>query len=209
MMTTIPTPVIKKSIYLKFAGTLMLKNIGKLITLIVSIISFAFAGSFGDRQNTETIIGHNTIVIGKDTTYTYLYLSDGVIRCISFESAKEILPNSTIVYNVYNPLNLLLWVLFAIGLIALIVGTLSSDESGWEFRENWKEMIRSEVKVVEEDGLFKWFVMNKLIYSSKELTDTYRITHIIDDFINNGNLYPDFTSKQDKRSNKLTKLGIK
>ncbi len=195
-------------IYLKYASELIRNNIGKTITLIITIVSFIMAGSFDNRYNTIHVLGQNNIVVGNDTSYTYLYKDEGEIKCISFKSAQKTLPSSTIVYEVNNPINILLWVLFVIGLIVLLTGTFSGDETSWEFNKNWVNILYKEVKVVEEDGLFKWVLLNKLIHMSSGLTNEYKISELVQNFSDNKNIYPDFTSKQDKRLNKLNKIGI-
>lgn len=196
-------------IILKYLKNLIIESPGKSITLAVTIVSFIFAGTFDYTTETRNVLAQNIIVEGLDTTHTYLYKSEGNITCVSFHKAQKILPGNIITYQESNVGNMLLWIVFGIGVIVLVFGTFGDSQVNWEFKENWKETLYGEVKVIEEEGKYHWVLRNRLLWSESDVNNSPRyVRDRVEDYIDNKNIFPRFRTKQEKRNNKLDKIGI-
>lgn len=199
-------------IYLKFLREILKKNIGKSIMFTLGIITYVFAGTISPSKCTIDVLDTNVIVIGRDTTNVYLYKEskESSISCVSFHDAQKILPGNIIEYTQYNILNIFLWVAFGVCCICVIVGLLASDdELSWEFRECWKEALFYDIKTFEENGTFFWTLHGRLLYRSQSCTPSgYDLKQLIRDYIRNRHIYPNFSSIEEKRNDKLNKIGI-
>lgn len=187
----------------------MLGSIGKTITLVVTILCFNYAGTIADNVVVRQVVGTNT-VIGIDTTHVYLYNSDDKnVSMVSFHKSQKILPNKTIVYKEANGFNACLWFIFAIGVILLSIGTFSDeDDLNWEFSDKWHDTLLKEIRVIEESSKYHWVLNNRLLVVSDQPIDSWSLNDRITDYIRNKNIFPEFTSKEDKREKKLKKIGI-
>ena len=184
-------------------------SIGKTITLIVTILCFNYAGTIDDNVVTRQVVGTN-MVIGIDTTHVYLYNGDDRnVSMVSFRKSQKILPNKTIVYKESNGFNACLWFIFAIGVILLSIGTFSGeDDLNWEFGDCWHDTLLKEIRVIEESSKYHWVLNNRLLIVSDQPIDTWSLKDRVTDYIRNKNIFPEFTSKEDKREKKLKKIGI-
>lgn len=195
-------------IYLKYLKRLIFESPGKSITLAVTILAFIFAGSFDYHTETKRVVGQNMIVEGSDTTHTYLYKHESSIECVSFHRALKLLPGNIIEYQESNIANILLWIIFGVGVIVLLFGTFGDDQVNWDFRDNWRDTLHGEVKAVEEGGKYHWVLNNRLLWSEDSANNTRYIRDKVDEYIENKNIFPEFHTKQEKRNKRLEKIGI-
>jgi hypothetical protein len=203
-------------IYLTYLLNLIKKNLGKSITLILTIFSFYYAGKFEDDIITKNIVGQNTVILGIDTTHFYLCTSDNkTIEVVNFSKEKKILPNNIIVYNEYDILNVLMWVLFIVGMTILIIGTFCGDDDlNWDLYDTWVKTLVDDIRIIEESNKYYWVLKsnNKLI-DFRDVPTNFgnpymSIESKIRDYTSHKNLYPEFLSQEDKREKKLNKIGI-
>jgi hypothetical protein len=196
-------------IYLRFLLYLLVKNPAKLIFIVLTLISFEFAGKFNDDKNKDHVLAENLIVQGKDSSYVYLYKDQSVFRVTSFPKKQAILPDQTIEYGSYAAINIVLWIVFGILSIILLASVITNDDDvNWEFRTNWSSFLRKQVKVYEQNGKYHWVLFNKLLVVHEKPIDGYFLSQAIDAYINDPNIYPSFTPLEIKRNDKLNKLGI-
>lgn len=178
--------------------------------IVVSTICFIFAGTLDDDVITKHVVGQNKIIIGVDTTYVYLCLDEQKrIECDNFKSEQKILPNKTIVYTQYDAFNVALWFFFGLFLIIVLIGTFHPDDDlNWEVRFTWVNSLLKEVKVVEQSNKFYWVLRNKLLVISETPNDPWFIKQKVEEYVSYKNVFPEFLSKEEKRSLRLKNIGV-
>lgn len=201
-------------IYLKYFVKLIFENIGKSITLTITIVSFILAGTFSDDIRERIIVASSAIVPGvtkgSDTTYAYLYKDNTSIVCVSFDHKLKPI-NGVIKYSEYNGLNVLFWAIFAICSVILTVGSFTSDSDiNWEFRDKWSDSLYESIISLEEDNKYYWVLNGRLLSSNTNYSDIHSgdLRSLVDEYIRNKNRFPKFYTRSEKRNNKLDKIGI-
>lgn len=199
-------------IYLNFIRKILTNNIGKSILLIAVCILYHFAGSISDTKYKISVVAEDKVLSGIDTTYNYLYWStDHKICVVTFD--KEARKGNYVEWQSYCDGNILLWGGFGISCVILIVLSLFPDgDIGWDFTGCWKGALYDCVKVVEQDDKYYWVLRGRLLKSSDSASlqsvSRYTIDSLVDDYVNRKEIFPKFSTTQEKRNNKLNKLGL-
>lgn len=109
----------------------------------------------------------------------------------------------------YSDMNILLWIIFGIGLLWTIVGIFTDDyDQNWNYDTNWRKSLLSLLNVELENDTYHYMALGRLIGKSKKsLTsralDNFGVTSLTDIY-----LCPKFQTKNIKRNNIISKLGI-
>lgn len=204
----------------KLLMKLVVKNPVKVITILVSILSYYYAGSFSPEVHTATVIGVPT-VLKQNTKNTYIYISESISGSSITHSVLEFndpikIVNNTIEYTEYNGFNVFFWVIFGISLLIIISSLaigMSDDDVSWEFDSCIEHTISRFIRCEIENEKYYYTIFNRLISVRDSLTNgRYRNDPLCKDFgiyrLSDLKSYPYFETKQNKRNNKLNKLGI-
>lgn len=175
--------------------------------MIVTIISYNFAGTYEDLQLKSHVI-HQFTDDGKNV-YVTRSISDSKFKyqVLSKNDEIKIDENGYYHYTEYNDINVIFWFLFGIGLLWSIIGIFIEDDN-WEFSENWRKSIRCLVSVDLENDIYYYTALCRLLgKSDKSLTynvlSKFNINEVRDIY-----LCPKFQTKRVKRNNILSKIGI-
>lgn len=197
---------------LVFIKEFILNNKIKLLFLKISIILFSFAGTIPDN-----IVYNKIVKEVKIDDKTFLYIKSSIKNNeMNYEVIKSDKPqrvtNGILVTSEYNDGNVAMWVFFGIISFVLFIFTLSTwgESEGWEIEDCLRVAFLSLVTCEFEDGKFYYICCGKLIgISDHKKTHQY----ILGDFRVNGfdelKTCPKFETKEQRRENKLNKIGIK
>lgn len=207
-----------KSSYFKFFSVLILdlikSNPVKCICIILSIITWQFAGTYEDSKYEVTVDQHI------DISGTHLYISSDMennkikYEMKQFEDEQELVDNNLVWYE-YSGFNIFFWVLFVVSLLIWTISTIvgwfnGDDDSGWELEDSVKEAISSIMYCEEENGIYYYMALGRLIGKRDH---QIRRGHVRYDFgINSLRdilFCPKFQTKTQKRENLLGEIGIK
>ncbi len=210
--------------YLKFSliflFKLITKNPVKVISCIIGIITFHYAGTF-DYTNTSASVVSSPIEIQQETKKTYLYISEYISEnsikhnILEFDNPIKIV-NNKIIYQEYSGYNIACWVFFGISCtilcISFFVG-LSDDDVSWNLSDCQESAISSLIHCEMEDGKYYYIILGRLLCVKDEqinLNSVYRnvgrelgVTRFSD-----LHFYPEFQTRQSKREKHLNKLGL-
>ncbi len=203
--------------YLKFISVLLLdiikSNPAKTVFLTLAIISYQYIGSFEDTKTTYDI--STEIKMGNDYLYIYEEVKNDeiVYGMKQFDEVQKLEDNKLIQYD-YSGFNVTFWVIFVIsGLvvtISTIAGWFGEEESGWELDDSYKEAVSSIIYCVEEDGIFYYMSLGRLLSKRDNiLSRRYACSEIGIKSLRDIYFCPKFQTKSSKRENFLNKIGIK
>lgn len=191
-----------------FLIELFKENLGKSITLILTCLAFFYAGSF-EGYIERTKIERSVKV---DTGWVYLYsrISDNKIKYELIQSNAPLeLKNGFFETMEYHEMNVLLWVIFVIGIIILAIGTFS-DEFGWSWSDTKEYTIGKLVECEYEDGKYIYLLNDRLLGERDRQISSYkRVCREFDIYsLSELAIKPNYETKNKKRQNALQKLGI-
>jgi hypothetical protein len=200
-------------LYLNFIRKILINNIGKSIVLVLTLVSFYFAGKVPDSKYRISVAAENKILSGPDTTYNYLYWSDSEYKICLVTFDREVRKGNIVEWQSYSDGNILIWSGFVISCVILIILSLIPDgDIGWDFTGCWKSALYDCVKVVEQNDKFYWVLKGRLLKSSDSsslhVVSRYTIDSLVDDYVHRKEIFPKFSTIQEKRNNKLDNLGI-
>jgi hypothetical protein len=203
--------------YLKFTLTFLLEliktNIVKTIFLIVAIIGFHYAGTFPDSIETYNVVAETKV----ENTYIYVYetISDNKVKYNNIwqEGKPFTVKDGVIKLPSYNDFNVLFWILFGVPVVVLVIAAfvgIGDDDIGWGLEDAWKEAFSTLIYCEEENGIYYYFALGRLISKRDRQISTYYNACrelSIDGF---RSLYrcPKYQTKTQRRETLLNKIGI-
>lgn len=185
---------------ISFLKLLFINNPVKSIFIILALIIITFLTSFKDTVYQYDII--NKIKINNIDYYIY-YNPDVDGLSINKESEDYIVKNNKLFIYEYNIINILAYAIFIIIFIFIFIVTFSGDNE-WEYDECREEAFTSLIRCELENGVYYYFVGNKLI--QKENNQIYRYYKIRK--FSELKKCPEYYSKKKLRNDKLNKLNI-
>jgi hypothetical protein len=200
-----------------FLFDLIKSNPIKLILVAAAITLFSFAGTIPDSHDTYKIVSDVKVQSITDSTYIYIYetISDNKVKYENIWSEKPLdVKNGVLSITSYHGANYVLWGFFITLTIILIVAFfigLGDDDIGWEIGDSWEEAFCSLIYCEEEDGVFYYFALGRLINKrDTQIGRYYKATRELG-ITGFRDLYrcPKYQTKKEKRETLLSKLGIK
>jgi len=202
--------------YLKFFLTFLLElvktNIVKTIFVVVSIISFHYAGTFPDTTDTYNVVTETKV----ENTYIYVCrtISDNQIKYENiWQEGKPIeVKNGVIASKSYSGFNILFWIIFSISTLLVVIASLFMGDTdvSWELEEAWKEAFSTLIYCEEENGKFYYFALGRLISKrDRQISRGYRAAQELS-ISGFRDLYrcPKYQTKTQRRETLLNKIGI-
>lgn len=193
---------------LNLIKAIIFENPLKITFMVVSIISFYFAGSF--QNSTKKIEVVSQTKRGPDYVYTVVNkgTSDGYDIVVSDKEEKII--DGCLIKEDYNDVNVLFWILFGISTIILVVATFigivgDDDDISWNIQECKKSAAQSLLYCELENNTFYYMALGRLIQKSNTQLDPYRVKCDSLEYIKK---CPKFSTKTQKRNNLLDSIGI-
>ena len=199
---------------LNFIKYLIIENPIKLIMIVASVIAFNFAGTIKGGYEYYNIVSQV-----KDGN-TYVYVTNSKSESNNgyevFTSDKpEVVKNGQLQVWDYNDFNILLYfvggILTIIILVVTIVGLANDDDDiGWNIEDCYQRSISTLIYCELEGDTYYYMIMGRLIDKRKDqiryTSNVAREMRIFD--MSDVYRLPKFSTKTQKRNNKLDKLGI-
>jgi hypothetical protein len=196
--------------YLNLLWFIFSKNLVKFALLVTAFVSFFFAGTIPEvTYKKEVLVEHKQgpdfiyIVRDKDKETGYDILVSQVKHQLSGDNYLSV--------EEFNELNVLIWLLFGICLVALSIGTIlgiHDDDIGWEI-EDCKEMaVNNLVRCELEDGVYYYMALGRLLGKSNKQVRGDIPRHFSIYCLSDLKRCPKFSTKEAKRNNILEKIGI-
>ena len=198
-------------ITLKFTLNLIKGNIGKVIMLIITLTSFFFAGRISDAVHTHKISQSfiEDLYDGKHYIYLYYDGNTNKYEVVDFDKPKKLTSYNVLTYTTYSGVNILLWAVFIIlGIIFIVMSFTEDDGIGWEFNDIHHDTLYKFVVCMNEDNLYKYVLNNRILCSNATQIDSYYLRDLVKEYIKNRKIFPIFATIEDKRNNKLDKIGV-
>jgi hypothetical protein len=198
--------------FLSVVWQLIITNPIKIISIIITIISYNYAGSFKNGTYKEPIVkefndGGNWIYIVRTTNNDNGY-------DVMTSQTKQKLVDDCLILEDYNGFNILFWILFVVTLLVFIISTIiglmnDDDEVGWDLEYCQKNSLNNLICCELEDGIFYYMALDRLIGKSNTQIVSRRICeHFSIYSLSDIKRCPKFSTKTEKRNNLLDKLGI-
>jgi len=208
-----------RSNYFKFFTVLVLdliqSNPTKYICIILSIITWQFAGSYEDAKY-QVKVDKQIEIAG-----THLYISSDLndskeikYEMKQFEDKQELIDGNLVWYE-YSGWNVFFWVIFVISTLIWSISTIvgwvgSDDEAGWELEESIKEAISSIIYCEEENGIYYYISLGRLIGKRDQQVRRGNVRYEFGiNSLRDVLFCPKFQTKTQKRENLLEEIGIK
>ncbi len=200
-------------LFFNFIKYLIIKNPIKLSLVIISIITFNYAGTFKGGYDYYDVVSEGTH--GNIHIYVVQTKSTDIGYEIITSDKKENIKNGQIAVWNYNDLNVLFYVLFSISLIIVIIATIigisnDDDDVSWETENCYQRAITTLIYCELENDTYHYMIMGRLIQKRSDqirftsnFAGEFRIYNISDIY-----RLPKFSTKTQKRNNILNKLGI-
>lgn len=188
-------------IYTKFIRKIIWVNKAKLFLLIFSILTFKLS------QITETSIYKYPIIecFSYENKYNYVYKKD---KNLEIFSSDEVLKENELIIKDSSGKSILLFICIistVIFIVILIVGGYTDAEDTFHHEETIKDVMQTLTYTVEENGVYYFMIFDRMISSSKDNYFRYSNLPIsINQILN----LPKFETKQQKRENIITLLGL-
>jgi hypothetical protein len=101
---------------------------------------------------------------------------------------------------------ILAWFCFIVLFIVLFISSIINDaDSNWNFSGVWCDVLYKDIVCEKEGNTYYYIIDNKLL--SKSQTQSFGFSSILENYIDNPNLFMDFEgTTQRKRNNKLDKI---
>ena len=184
----------------------------KIVALILTIISYNYAGSFKNGTYKEPIVkefndGGIWVYIARSTNNSSGYE-------VMTSQSKQKLVDNCLVLEDYDDRNVLLWILFGLTSLVFVISTIiglvnHDDDIGWDLDSCQEISINNLIYCELEGDTFYYMAFGRLIGQSKtqlksrSIADSFYI-HTLSDL----KKCPKFSTKTQKRNNLLDKLGI-
>ena len=151
-------------LFLTFPFFLIKDNIGKTILIIISLITFHYAGTFDDVKCEEDII--KTVKVAETNLYIYMDGdSDSEIFKMAYGDDYKV-EDGKIKWVESSPGNIILWVLFVISTLVLVIMFfvgLDDDEVGWDIVESWRKALTSTIYTIHEEDTYYYMSFGRLL----------------------------------------------
>lgn len=148
----------------------------KIAFIIISLVSFRFAGSFADSKEELNII--DSLHLNNEYQYVYTNISDNKLEYKIYTSPQPTkLQSGKIVYYSYNVANVFLWFLFGIStviLICVLIVGIHDEDAGWNFGVAFSYALTWFVRCdrSEDGNTFSYHAFGKLV--AEETGGRYR-----------------------------------
>jgi hypothetical protein len=182
--------------------------------IVASVIVFNFAGTISGEN-----VYYNLVSQVKDGN-TYVYVvnshskSDNGYEVITSDK-PEVIKNGQLQVWDYNDANVLLYIIGGILTLIVLIGTIvglinDDDEISWDFEGCYQRSISTLIYCELEGDTYYYMIMGRLIDKRKDqiryTSNVAREMRIFD--MSDVYRLPKFSTKTQKRNNKLDKLGI-
>lgn len=208
-----------RSNYLKFSFVFLLdlvkSNPGKVITLVLSIICWQFAGTYKDVK-CEVKVEQKLEISGE-----HLYISSEInndkkieYKIHQFSDPQELIDDKLTWYE-YSGWNIFFYVIFGASFLIWTISTVAGwfgEESGWDINDSVKEAIESIIYCEVEEDVYYYLGLGRLIGKRDHQIRRNYIRHEFGiNSLSDVLFCPkyNFLTKSEKRENKLSKIGIK
>ena len=153
--------------YLLFLLQIFIANLGKVIFLTLTIVSFMYSGDFEDRIIERDVI-HEAYV---NNEFVYLLSdNDGNFLVKDFENKKDII-DGKISYEVVSELNMMLFILgFIFGIITLVMFASNDLDIRESFNDTFWFFVNSKMN---KDGTIDYLIFNRFIANSNATLTKY------------------------------------
>jgi len=184
----------------------------KIVALILTIISYNYAGSFKNGTYKEPIVkefndGGIWVYIARSNNNSSGY------EVMTTQSKQKLVDNCLVLED-YDDRNVLLWILFGLTSLVFVISTIiglvnHDDDIGWDLDSCQEISINNLIYCELEGDTFYYMAFGRLIGQSKtqlksrSIADSFYI-HTLSDL----KKCPKFSTKTQKRNNLLDKLGI-
>lgn len=192
---------------LVFFLNLITNNPVKTIVLIVTIVTYIFAGSFDDIKSKSLIV--HQFKEGSVNVYISKKESNNEIEYKTLTSEKEIEIDQDGYYHYYkyNDVNVLFWTLFGVSALWTIIGIFIDDDN-WDFDDNWKNSLLTLVSLELDGDTYYYMALGRLVGKS-DRSLTYNVLREFNiRYLRDIYLCPKFETRVNKRNNILSKIGI-
>ena len=185
-------------------------NLGKLILVILSIISFNYAGTFEDVKYEAEVAKEINI----DGIYLYITkdIEDNEINYDVIQREKpEELKDGKITWYEYAGVNIFLWVVVVVCVVIILLLTFADDSDlHWDIRDSYKKALEKMFHTEYEDGVYYYIAFGRLMGKRSEQINRHSILYEFSVYSLSDILFhPKFQTKTEKRENLLSKIGIK
>lgn len=149
-------------------------NLFKLIMIVLSIITFNYAGTFEDTKYESRVVKELIVedfpvdCPSCDLSNTYLYITmdikDNKVKYdIIQRKDPEKLKDGKIIWYEYSGYNIFFWILFVACVFILILTTFSDNDLNWEFRDPYRDALRKMIHTEYEDGIYYYISFGRLL----------------------------------------------
>ena len=185
---------------------LIVNNPVKIISLILAIVFFQIAGTFGEAVKEIKVIKE----INEGSKWLYLYQNSSGYFIHDSDKKQEISEDGYVYEYYYNPINVIFWTLFVVASLFVFIPTFSQDSDiNWEIGDAREDALLTLVTCELDGGKYHYIAAGRLLAISND-----RITRSLNHNLNLHKfrdimLCPEFKTKSKDRGLKLDKLGIK
>lgn len=150
-------------------------NLVKLIMIVLSIVTFNYAGTFEDIKYERSVV-ENLVVEdfpvdcpSCELSNTYLYITmnieDNKVKYDVIQRKEpESLKDGKIIWYEYSGYNIFLWVLFVLCLLILTIMTFSEDtDTRWKFRDPYRDAIKMMIHTEYKEGIYYYISFGRLL----------------------------------------------
>jgi len=208
-----------RSSYLKFSlfflSDLIKSNPGKIISIILSIICWQFAGIYDDVKYEVKV--EQTFEISGEHLYISSDINDSKeieYQLHQFPEPQKIVDGKLSWYE-YSGWNVFFYVVFGASFLVWTISTVAGwfgEESGWDINDSVKEAIDSIIYCEVEEDVYYYLGLGRLIGKRDyQIRKSYVRHEFGINSLSDVLFCPkyDFLTKSEKRENKLSKIGIK
>ena len=186
---------------LKYIKNLIFDNIVKCLLTIACVVCVVWAKHIPDSISVEHVI----ISFKDNGKFNYVTTGRESYSIKTFDTAKVIDDNDNIQYSEMHGGACFLYAIFGISLLVLVIMTIINDgDSGWDFKENWKQTLENEVRCdVDSDG-YNYSLRGKLLVKSGVILDSYKLKDYVSAYCRSKNIYPNYIgTKSQIRESKI------
>jgi hypothetical protein len=183
-------------------------NPSKVIIITIGVLAFFISVNV----DSESIISQKVAGEFKSgSEHVYFYKSESSYKTIESKDVVKISKDgSTIEYNEYNALYVLISATYFISALLILLGFLLGDrDMEWEIRECWEIAFTTLIRCEIQDEKYYYIIFDRLlsvgdhVISRKNLSDYFSVNR----FVQIPNL-PKFETKSKKRESLINRLGL-
>lgn len=153
-------------------------NLGKLILLVISIITFNYAGTFEDTKLESKVI--KEIKIEDSYLYITKSIKNSEIEYSVIQRDKpEKLKDGKIIWYEYSDVNVLLWTVFVIFGVGLLILSFS-DDVDWDIKYSYRQAIEQMFHSEYDEGVYYYIAFDRLIGKRSRQLYRNQILHEFD-----------------------------